>query len=275
MTNPPTTPDEGHAPLTDEALAAFTNAVPACERTPLWVHLDWSLWGTGLGDTLREPMASAMVTAIPPEVRAHAEMVMAEFLKWRGVESPALASADLRAEVDRLRSAYTVLGDEAAAQCMSAAQRTVHARAERDEARAEAERLREENAAQSMDFASVLVALHEGTASDGYHTHNELYEYRMLYNAHAARGWLAAGIPVSRSKRHCDGEPCFGGGWFVVVATLPTGQVSNHYRLDDWDLFDGIPELPTAPMWDGHTPADAADRLRAALRADQGGDDRG
>lgn len=107
--------------------------------------------------------------------------------------------------------------------------------------------------------------LEDGELSDGYHTHNELYEYRLLYNAHAARGWLAAGYPVSRSKRHDDGEECFGGGWFVVAATLTTGQVSNHYHLDDWGLFDGIPELETAPMWDGHTPAEAAERLRAAL----------
>ena len=102
-----------------------------------------------------------------------------------------------------------------------------------------------------------------GDASDGYHTHNELYEYRMLYNAHAARGWLAAGIPVVKSWTHSDGEPCFGGGWFVVAATLPTGQVSNHYRAEYWDLFDAPEDAP--PEYDGHTPADAADRLRAAL----------
>lgn len=35
--------------------------------------------------------------------------------------------------------------------------------------------------------------------SDGHHTFAELYEYRMLYNAHAAQGWLAAGIPVVKS----------------------------------------------------------------------------
>lgn len=103
---------------------------------------------------------------------------------------------------------------------------------------------------------------HEG---DGYHTHRELYRYRMLYNAHAAHGWLAAGAPVVRSWRHSDGEPCFGGGCFIVSATLPSGQVSNHYPAADWEMFGLVPVVERAPEWDGHTPADAADRLAAAL----------
>ena len=103
-----------------------------------------------------------------------------------------------------------------------------------------------------------------GEISDGYHTFSELYEYRMLYNAHAAQGWHEAGIPVVKSWRHADGDLCFGGGWFIVTATLPTGQVSNHYAADDWDLF-WVPEVECAPVWDGHTPAEAADRLRTTL----------
>lgn len=108
------------------------------------------------------------------------------------------------------------------------------------------------------------IQLEDGELSDGYHTHNELYEYRLLYNAHAARGWVAAGYPVVKSWRHSDGEECFGGGWFVVAAELPTGQVTNHYKADDWGLFE-VPEAETAFAWDGHTAAEAADRLRAAL----------
>ena len=108
-----------------------------------------------------------------------------------------------------------------------------------------------------------------GEVSDGYHTHNELYRYRMLYNAHAAVGWLAQGIPVVKSWRHADGELCFGGGWFIVTATLPTGQVSNHYEAKHWGLFD-VPEVVLPPEWDGHTPEDAAGRLEAALKTKDG-----
>jgi len=103
-----------------------------------------------------------------------------------------------------------------------------------------------------------------GDTSDGHHTFDELYDYRMLYNAHAAQGWLAAGISVVKSWRHSDGELAFGGGWFVVSAQLPTGQVTNHYKTENWDLFD-VPEVEQAPTWDGHSPAIAAERLRAAL----------
>lgn len=98
----------------------------------------------------------------------------------------------------------------------------------------------------------------KGEISDGYHTFNELYRYRMLYNA-AFFNMLPKEI-VHKSKRHHDGEECFGGGWFIVMANLPTGQISNHYELKDWDLFQ-IPEKYTADEWDGHTPQEAADRL--------------
>lgn len=103
-----------------------------------------------------------------------------------------------------------------------------------------------------------------GETSDGYHTFNELYRYRMLYNA-AFFNQLPMGI-VSKSLKHDDGEPCFDGTWFIVTAQLPTGQISNHYLIrDGWDLFH-IPQVPRAPKWDGHTPTDVAERLEAYLR---------
>lgn len=99
--------------------------------------------------------------------------------------------------------------------------------------------------------------------SDGYHTFNELYYYRMLYNA--AFFNLLPKEWVHKSKRHHTGEECFGGGWFIVMANLPTGQISNHYELKDWDLFK-IPEREIADEWDGHTPQEAAERLHNYLQ---------
>lgn len=105
-----------------------------------------------------------------------------------------------------------------------------------------------------------------GEVSDGYHTFNELYYYRMLYNAAffnlLPKGW------VHKSKRHHTGEECFGGGWFIVMANLPTGQISNHYELKDWGLFQ-VREKEFADEWDGHTPQEAADRLRKYLQQEQ------
>lgn len=102
--------------------------------------------------------------------------------------------------------------------------------------------------------------------SDGYHTFNELYYYRMLYNA--AFFNLLPEEWVHKSKRHHDGEECFGGGWFIVMANLPTGQISNHYELKYWDLFK-VPEKEIADEWDGHTPQEAAERLYKYLQQEQ------
>lgn len=105
-----------------------------------------------------------------------------------------------------------------------------------------------------------------GEVSDGYHTFNELYYYRMLYNA--AFFNLLPKEWVHKSKRHHTGEECFGGGWFIVMANLPTGQVSNHYELKDWDLFK-VPEKEFADEWDGHTPQEAAERIHKYLTMEQ------
>lgn len=104
-----------------------------------------------------------------------------------------------------------------------------------------------------------------GRVSDGYHTFDELYLYRKLYNAALFNEWAKLGLyEVHKSLRHSDGELCFGGGWFVVSATLPTGQVSNHYKVSDFHLFS-VPERERAVEWDGHTPAMAADRIHSFL----------
>lgn len=125
-----------------------------------------------------------------------------------------------------------------------------------------------------------------GTISDGYHTFDELYEFRKLYNAALFNSWgdpntlyyyldsksfdgvssvKGPKYDVHKSWKHHDGELCFGGGWFIVVAMLPGGQISNHYKAEDWDLFK-IPEAEKAKYeYDGHTSADVIQRLKGVL----------
>ena len=122
-----------------------------------------------------------------------------------------------------------------------------------------------------IDIETAIASLQQeqedmGGVSDGYHTFNELYYYRMLYNA--AFFNLLPKEWVHKSKRHHTGEECFGGGWFIVMANLPTGQVSNHYELKDWDLFK-VPEKEFADEWDGHTLQEAAKRLYEYLQQKQ------
>ena len=104
--------------------------------------------------------------------------------------------------------------------------------------------------------------------SDGYHTFGELYEFRKAFNAAFLNyscepqfGHSMNNFDAHKSWRHHDGELCFGGGWFIVVAILPTGQISNHYEAKDWDLFK-IPVAEKAKYeFDGHTSQDVLKRL--------------
>lgn len=108
----------------------------------------------------------------------------------------------------------------------------------------------------------VLSLENKGEIRDGYHSFDELYDFRKVYNAALFNEWAAQGkYNVEKSKRHNDGELCFGGGWFIVVATLPTGQISNHYKLEDWDLFKCNEVEKQSESWDGHSPMDVLDRL--------------
>lgn len=103
--------------------------------------------------------------------------------------------------------------------------------------------------------------------SDGHHTFKELYRYRLLYNAALFNEWAKQGrFDVHKSKLHHDGTIPFGDSkWFIVMAELPTGQISNHYRVaTDWDLFD-IPTREVCNVYDGHTPDAVAERLEEFL----------
>ena len=101
-----------------------------------------------------------------------------------------------------------------------------------------------------------------GDVSDGYHTFNELYDFRKMYNAGLFNDWARQSrYSVHKSERHFDGELCFGGGWFIVIAVLPTGQISNHYEMKDWALFQ-CPDYERALYeFDGHTSTDILKRL--------------
>jgi len=112
-----------------------------------------------------------------------------------------------------------------------------------------------------------------GKVSDGYHDFDTLYEFRKVYNAALFNEWAEAydsyldkhyaRFNVHKSWRHHDGELCFGGNWFIVVAVLPTGQISNHYHKDDWDLFK-VPIFEKAKYeFDGHSSGDVLNRLKS------------
>ena len=94
----------------------------------------------------------------------------------------------------------------------------------------------------------------------------ELYDFRLVLNALLFNEWAEnKKYEVYKSKRHSDGKLCFDGEWFVVVAILPTGQVTNHYHIKDWDYF----KIPTYDKvkdeFDGHTSQDVLNRLKEVI----------
>lgn len=101
-----------------------------------------------------------------------------------------------------------------------------------------------------------------GEMSDGYHTFNGLYYQRMvlfsaLVNAYNDKAW--------KSWKHEDGEPCFGGGWFIVGIDTPQGSYTYHYEDKYWNWFE-CEELPVAKHWDGHTEKDVTRLLSLDVR---------
>lgn len=92
--------------------------------------------------------------------------------------------------------------------------------------------------------------------SDGFHTFGQLYFQRMmlfatLVNLFPDLSW--------KTKRHEDGEECFGGGWFLVTIDTPAGAYGYHYEMKYWDMFK-CDELDKAKHWDGYTEENV-DRL--------------
>ena len=125
----------------------------------------------------------------------------------------------------------------------------------------------------SEHIANSIATIEIENFSDGYHTFKELYEFRMLYNAmlfdcmYNAKG---NEYNVHKSWKHHDGEWCFGKEkeWFIVVAELPTGTISNHYSKENWNLFL-IPEVEKSTTeYDGHTAKDVASRIRRFLQGE-------
>ena len=92
-----------------------------------------------------------------------------------------------------------------------------------------------------------------GEVSDGFHTFNSLYHQRAvlfaaLVNQNSGISW--------KTRRHEDGEPCFGGGWFLVTIETPDGAYGYHYEDKYLDLFR-CEEIEKAKPWDGYTDKDA------------------
>lgn len=107
-------------------------------------------------------------------------------------------------------------------------------------------------------IANGVVVQITGETSDGYHTFNELYHHRavlfsVICNVFPELAW--------KSKQHDDPASPMYEGMFIVGIQTPAGQATYHYDIEPyWDMFH-VKELERAPVWDGHTPAEAIRRI--------------
>ena len=108
----------------------------------------------------------------------------------------------------------------------------------------------------AIDLINNPSQLVTGDTSDGYHTFNELYHHRavlfsVIVKAFPDKAW--------KSKQHNDGTMY--DGMFIVGIDTPEGQATYHYDIDPyWEMFK-CHELARAPKWDGHTSAQAIERI--------------
>lgn len=127
-----------------------------------------------------------------------------------------------------------------------------------------------------LENGEVLKAHYTGDedmqVSDGYHTMDELYDHRITifialcrFIAKADTYWEGPICPsVWRSKNHSDGEPAFGGTWFVLGIGWQKGdQITYHLPINLWESTHFAETLDKAPEFDGHSSADVLERLKS------------
>lgn len=93
--------------------------------------------------------------------------------------------------------------------------------------------------------------------SDGQHTFGDLYDHRAkLFSVICNQEGISE--KAWKSTLHHDGTMF--PNYFIVGIETPKGQATYHYEMRYWDLFN-VKELQKAPIWDGHTPDQAIDRI--------------
>lgn len=100
--------------------------------------------------------------------------------------------------------------------------------------------------------------------SDGFHTFRELYQHRHSLFLLLLRMAPPVASPWWSAQHHPDADQPMFPGYVIAGMETPHGPISYHLP-EDWShalIAAGIPQLPAAPPWDGHTPDDVVDRLQ-------------
>lgn len=116
----------------------------------------------------------------------------------------------------------------------------------------------------NANFDFFLYGPEEMNVSDGYHTFDELYDHRITLWITLCKYLKEKGAPIYRSKKHSDGNLCFGTDTqFILGLDEEKGkQISYHIPIERWDETEFAETLEKAPEWDGHTSSDVLERLK-------------
>lgn len=114
---------------------------------------------------------------------------------------------------------------------------------------------------------------------DEYHTFDELYDHRItlfialckqliskinVENVEGVEISSGIGNDIWRSKRHSNGELCFGTGtqYILGINTENGEQISYHIPIERWEETNFVRTFEIAPDFDGHTPNDVLERIK-------------
>lgn len=130
--------------------------------------------------------------------------------------------------------------------------------------------VRQHKSAETLTDNVLIASQNEGaqiTASDGYHTFEELYDHRItlfialcriISNINYAEGEIHK---VWRSKVNGDGSTWE--DYFIMGIGKEKGkQITYHLPLTRWEETEFAETLDQAPEFDGHSSEDVLERLK-------------
>lgn len=127
--------------------------------------------------------------------------------------------------------------------------------------------VRQHKSAETLTDNVLIASQNEGaqiTASDGYHTFEELYDHRITLFIVLCRfvdNRVFVGGEVWRSKVNGDGSTWE--DYFIMGIGKEKGkQITYHLPLSRWEETEFAETLDQAPEFDGHSSEDVLERLK-------------
>lgn len=125
--------------------------------------------------------------------------------------------------------------------------------------------VRQHKSPETLSDNVLVTSKNEGaqiTASDGYHTFEELYDHRITLFIALCKALRQPYAPeIWRSKVNGDGSVWE--DYFIMgIFKEPGKQITYHLPLSRWEETEFAETIDQAPAFDGHTSKDVLERLK-------------